>query len=188
MECGKCRLVFVPREFFLSPDDEKAEYELHENNPHDEGYRKFLSRLYDPLIYRLPAGSRGLDFGCGPGPTLSLMFEEAGFLMEIYDHFFAPHPEVLKKSYEFITATEVVEHLHYPMAVFQNLWNVLKTKGYLGLMTKRVKSLEAFKTWHYKNDMTHICFFSEVTFRWLADYLSASLEFIGKDVVIMQKL
>jgi len=45
----------------------------------DPRYRRFLARLAEPLIAHLPKGARGLDFGCGPGPTLSLMLREAGF-------------------------------------------------------------------------------------------------------------
>jgi len=34
----------------------------------------------------------GLDYGCGPGPTLSVMLREKGFKMADYDPFFKPMP------------------------------------------------------------------------------------------------
>jgi len=68
--CPQCALVFVPKEQRLTPEKEKAVYDLHQNNPHDQGYRKFLSRLFDPIVERVQPGVKGLDFGCGPGPTL----------------------------------------------------------------------------------------------------------------------
>ena len=41
-------------------------------------YRKFLSRMFKPMMERIEPDSYGLDFGSGPGPTLNLMFEEEG--------------------------------------------------------------------------------------------------------------
>jgi hypothetical protein len=54
-------------------------------------------------------------------------------------------------------------------------------------MTKRVTSLEAFANWHYKNDPTHISFFCEFTFAFLAKNWETEAEFIGNDVVLFQK-
>lgn len=185
--CETCYLVFVPPEQFLSAEEEKAAYDHHQNSPNDQGYRKFLSRLFTPMNERLGAGSHGLDFGSGPGPTLSLMFEEAGHSVAIYDYFYADDQSVLQPSYDFITASEVVEHLHQPKEVLERLWNILKPGGILGIMTKRVLNREAFAKWHYKNDLTHVCFFSEPTFQWLADQWHAELTIVGNDVVLLKK-
>ena len=67
LRCGVCALVFVLPEFYLSAADERSEYDKHENNVEDPGYRKFLSRLFIPLNKTLSEASRGLDFGSGPG-------------------------------------------------------------------------------------------------------------------------
>jgi 2-polyprenyl-3-methyl-5-hydroxy-6-metoxy-1,4-benzoquinol methylase len=179
--------VFVPPAFHLSAAAEKAEYDLHRNDPGDRGYRTFLSRLFDPLCQRLPKGAKGLDFGCGPGPALAMMFAEAGFDMAVYDPFYAPRKTVLQTRYEFITCSEVVEHFRFPGKEFTALWRLLKPEGWLGIMTKLVIDRQAFARWHYKNDPTHLSFFSRKTFRYLACHLNASLEFIGSDVVLLQK-
>jgi hypothetical protein len=55
-------------------------------------------------------------------------------------------------------------------------------------MTKLVIDRDAFATWHYKNDPTHVCFFSVDTFHWLADLWRAKIEFIGNDVIILEKI
>ena len=180
-------MVFVPPEQFLSAERERAVYDRHENSPNDEGYRQFLSRMFEPLAERLATGSRGLDFGSGPGPTLSIMFEEAGHTMAIYDPFYAPDPAPLDKQYDFITATEVVEHLHHPRRELDRLWSCLEPGGLLGIMTKRVIDRDAFSRWHYKNDPTHACFFSTETFEWLAGYWQAELTIVGDDVVLFGK-
>ena len=185
--CQTCHLVFVLPAQFLPADAEKAEYDLHQNSPHDERYRQFLSRLFNPVQARLASASHGLDFGSGPGPTLSVMFEEAGHTVAIYDRFYAVDPAVLTQQYDFITASEVVEHLHQPGQTLDRLWGCLRPGGILGIMTKLVVDEQAFARWHYRNDLTHVCFFSRSTFRWLADRWQAELSFVGDDVILLVK-
>ncbi|MGK5091158.1 class I SAM-dependent methyltransferase [Deltaproteobacteria bacterium TL4] len=185
--CPVCDLIFVPSEQFLSTEDEKARYDFHQNDQHDQGYRQFLSRLFVPMQKRLSPGSLGLDFGSGPGPTLSVMFEEAGHFMNIYDFFYAPDLLVFQKKYDFITSTEVVEHLHHPKADLNRLWSCLKPGGILGLMTELVLDGDSFGKWYYKNDPTHVCFFSQTTCQWLATYWLAELSFENKEVILFSK-
>ncbi len=187
LRCESCRLVFVPPDYHLDPAAERAEYELHENEPADPGYRRFLGRLADPLAGRLAPGARGLDFGCGPGPALAAMLGEAGFEVALYDPFFFPDRTVLSGSYDFITATEVVEHLRRPGEELEALWELLRPGGYLGVMTKLVLDRDAFARWHYKNDPTHVAFFSRETWRWWAECHEADLEFPGADVIVLRR-
>ncbi len=191
LQCECCDLVFVPRAYWLSSGDEKAEYDLHENNADDQGYRQFLSRLSVPLSERLDLSlvgdCKGLDFGCGPGPTLSLMLEEKGAAMVLYDPFYFNDKTVLDGTYDFICATEVVEHLSDPKKEFAQLFLMLKSGGWLGLMTKMVKNQQAFSRWHYINDQTHICFYSRVTFEFIAAQVGASVTFVANDVILLQK-
>jgi hypothetical protein len=190
LKCADCDLVFVPRVHRLGRTEEKAEYDKHENDPDDPGYRRFLSRLVEPLAQRLSPKRSGLDFGSGPGPTLPLMMAECGHACAIHDPFYDPHPEVFEQTWDFITATEVVEHLFEPGPELERLWAILKPGGTLGIMTKLVRDKDvkdAFSTWHYKNDPTHVCFFSRQTFEWLAKRLDAGLEIIGADVIVLSK-
>ena len=185
--CAECRLVFVPPAQRLTPAEEKAVYDQHENSPEDSGYRQFLSRLHTPLLARLPPAACGLDFGTGPGPTLSVMFEEVGHSMAIYDPFYAPDRSVLERQYDFITATEVVEHLFEPGRELERLVGQLRPDGWLGLMTKRVTTQQAFTRWHYILDPTHVVFFSDTTFEWLAHHLDMRLELPASDVALLQR-
>lgn len=187
LRCEQCRLIFVPPAYFLSAAEEKAEYDLHQNSPHDRSYRRFLSRLFDPIRRRLPPHSHGLDFGSGPGPTLSVMFEEIGHTVTIYDPFYAPDQCVFDRHYDFVTASEVVEHLHDPRAELERLWACLRPGGLLGLMTKLALDRTAFARWHYRQDRTHVCFYSRDTFHWLAHQWGAPVEFVGKDVILFLK-
>lgn len=158
---------------------------MHENNPDDEGYRHFLSRLMTPMLEYLPASGKGLDFGSGPGPTLSIMLAEQGHNMSIYDPYFANDASVLQDSYDFITTTEVVEHLSRPKEVFCTLFSLLKEGGVLGIMTKLIPSLENFDRWHYTNDPTHITFYAEETFHYLAQQYNYRAEIKRNDTIIL---
>jgi hypothetical protein len=190
-QCECCDLVFVPKAYWVSHNEEKAEYDLHENDANDQGYRQFLSRLSTPLLDRLDLSvggdCKGLDFGCGPGPTLSLMLKEKGVAMALYDPFYCDDKTVLDEVYDFICSTEVVEHLSDPKKEFALLFSMLKSGGWLGLMTKMVKDQQAFSRWHYINDRTHICFYSRTTFEFIAERLGANVTFVGNDVILLQK-
>jgi len=87
----------------------------------------------------------------------------------------------------FITTSETVEHLHDPKNELDQLWRCLKPGGRLGVMTKLALDQEAFARWHYKNEMTHVCFFSRESFQWLAGRWQAEVAFADKDVTIFHK-
>lgn len=186
-QCRDCQLVFVPSAFHLSSDKEKTEYDLHENDAQNAGYRRFLNRLAQPLLERLEPQSQGLDFGSGPGPCLSVMLEEQGHSVALYDLYYANYPTLLESQYDFITATEVVEHLANPQVELDRLWGLLRSGGQLAMMTKLVASPEKFANWHYKSDPTHISFFSTATFEYLGEQWGSAPQFIGADVIIFQK-
>lgn len=139
------------------------------------------------MLSRLTGKSKGLDFGSGPGPLLKRMFEEQGHTMSHYDSFYAPDPDVFKEMYAFITATEVVEHLHTPLLELDRLWSCLQPMGYLGIMTSLHLPEQDFGSWHYIMDETHVVFFSPTTMRWLAHRWDAQFEIIGNSVIIFHK-
>ncbi|WP_237467810.1 class I SAM-dependent methyltransferase [Vibrio stylophorae] len=187
-QCPQCDLVFADPAALLPPEQEQAVYNQHENNPEDLGYRRFLNRVAEPLLARVGnAPKQGLDFGSGPGPTLSVMLAEAGHQMAIYDPYFAADESVLSHQYDFITCTEAIEHFYQPSREWQLLLSMLKPQGWLGLMTKMVTSHAGFVTWHYKNDPTHVSFFSRKTFAYLAERDQLTLEFVGNDVILLRK-
>lgn len=185
--CSGCQLRFLHPSDRPDARTERAHYDLHENLVDDPGYRRFLARLANPLLERLKPASHGLDFGCGPGPALASMLTEAGHSMKIYDPFYAPDSSVLVPAYDFITCTEVAEHLHDPAAVFERLDGLLEPDGWLGLMTRLQTDDERFARWHYRRDPTHVVFYREETLRWLGQRFGWSVEIIGPDVMLAQK-
>lgn len=187
LRCQNCLLVFVTEQFWLGKNEEKATYDLHENSGDDPGYLRFLTRLSSPLLQRLEPERTGLDFGCGPGPALKTLLEEHGHRLDLYDPHYFHDPSVFQNTYDFISATEVVEHLRHPGREFETLFTLLKPGGWLGVMTKLVLDQEAFSRWHYIRDRTHICFYSRATFEYIARRFNADLTFIGSDVILLHK-
>jgi len=55
--------------------------------------------------------------------------------MAVYDPFFAPDPSALKRAHDFVTCTEVVEHFQQPADDWRRLLSLVKSGGWLGVMT-----------------------------------------------------
>ncbi len=185
--CSSCDLVFVPREFHVSPDQERERYLTHNNDPDDLDYRAFLSRLWEQLRPRLRTAARGLDFGAGPGPALAAMMKEDGFESAIYDPFFHPERSVLTTTYDFITCTETLEHLRDPNSELKLLDSLLESGGWLGVMTGILDDRDEFPDWYYHRDPTHICFYSEETMRWIANRFRWKLVLPAENVALFRK-
>ncbi len=187
--CGTCALVFVPRDHHLAAEAEKERYATHQNSPADPQYRAFLDRLAGPLTAKLAPGSRGLDYGAGPGPTLSVMLAERGFVMTIYDPFFAPDQSVISagRQYDFITCTETMEHFARPRTEFERLQRLLRPGGWLGVMTGVIPTDRAFGDWWYIKDPTHITFYAEKTLAWIAGHFGWRMERPGETVALYRK-
>lgn len=167
--CGVCGLIQLAAEQRPDPAAERAHYLTHQNDPADRGYRAFLDRLVKPLVAHLPAGAAGLDYGSGPGPTLSAMLLEQGFRVRLYDPYFAPDAGVLDHRYDFVTCTETVEHFFHPASEFERLDHMLRPGGWLGIMTEIYRDHQPFAQWRYARDPTHTCFYRPESMAWIAE-------------------
>ena len=139
--CGECDMVFVPRSQLLDPAGQKARYLEHNNDIDDPAYRDFLGRMYYALRPHLKPGARGLDYGAGPGPALQRMMIEDGFEAYTYDIFFYPDEAVLSTAYDFVTCTETAEHFDDPRREFDSLDGLMRSGGWLGVMTGMLEQL-----------------------------------------------
>lgn len=190
-QCENCKLVFVPVIHHLSQEDEKTEYDKHDNTELTPGYRGFLNRSLAPLCEKVtsdfPSSAIGLDFGCGEGAFLSVMAAEKGLLIKNYDLYYHNHSSLLGEQYDYIVMTEVLEHIARPAELLPKLLAMLKAKGFLLVMTKRVLSQSRFAQWHYKQDPTHICFYSVDTFEWVASAYNLVLDIVSDDIVTLSR-
>lgn len=187
LRCPVCEATLMSELCRLSAAEERAIYEFHENDAEDPGYRRFLAKLVEPLLARLTPGLSGLDFGCGPGPALAEMLTEAGMRMSAYDPFFRPVAAALERRYDFLTCTEVIEHLYQPAQVFRQLDGLLKPGGWLGVMTCFQTDDARFANWHYRRDPTHVVFYREHTLSVIAGQLGWTLSVPRKDVALFHK-
>lgn len=187
LECKECGLVFLTPTERLDQNAERAHYSTHENDPHDQRYRDFLDRLALPLMAKLSPGSRGLDIGSGPGPTLSLMLEERGFPMAIYDPYFAPNEGVFETTYDFVTATETVEHFYFPDREFERFERLLNPGGILGVMTELWLDDRPFEKWAYPRDPTHVSLYRPKTMEWITKRFGYAIEMPRANVVLFRK-
>lgn len=184
--CKKCELHFVPESEHISKAEEKERYHLHINSPQDAGYVQFLRQLTDPLWSYLPKGAEGLDFGCGPGPAVKSILEPDFTVVE-YDPYFLNRPEVLTRTYDFIIATEVIEHFRTPREDFKKLNQLVKPNGMIGLMSDLRSGTVDFKQWGYKNDPTHLMFYTPETIDFIADQFGWEVLTCDMRVVILRK-
>ncbi|MEE1675955.1 class I SAM-dependent methyltransferase [Agarivorans aestuarii] len=185
--CSECDLIFVDPKDVLSAEAEKAQYDLHNNDPQDQGYLDFLTRLSEPVIGKLAEPVIGLDFGCGPGPALCNLLAQAGHQLLNYDPIYHPDKQLLNETYRLVTSSEVVEHFNHPAQAWQQLIALVAEQGLLAVMTKRHWGTEVFPQWHYKNDPTHVAFYSDKTFAWLANHYQMRLEIVGPDVALFHR-
>ncbi len=188
--CQYCHYIFLAPQNHLSPQKEREVYDLHENNPNDLAYRDFLSQLVVPLknhIHPKEQFLKGLDFGCGPGPTLHLMLEDLGIKMDIFDPIYFPDFNLLGNSYDLITCSEVFEHFKDPIGDFTKLYNALRRGGILGVMTEFYHEGRDFPNWHYIKYHTHVGFFSKNSLSYLADRFHMEINFYNDRIAVFKK-
>jgi SAM-dependent methyltransferase len=186
--CEACEVTFLEPDQRPGAESELAEYQQHNNDPGDKGYRQFLMRVAEPLLEKLPLAQKGLDYGCGPGPALAELLRDAGHSVALYDPFFYPNPQSLLETYDFITCTEVAEHFHQPALEFKRLDKLLNPGGWLAIMTCFQTDDSRFANWHYRRDPTHVIFYREWSLRKLALNFGWQCEIPCPNVALMRKI
>lgn len=185
--CPRCDLVFVPRAFHPGLADEKARYTLHRNHIADEGYVRFLMPAVEALRRRAVTGPV-LDYGSGPEPVLVELLRRAGLDAEGYDPHFGPAaPPRPDARFAAIVSTEVFEHFREPARELDRIARWLRPGGLLVAMTALVTPGTNLVAWPYANDPTHLVFYSERTFEWIAGGWGLRLcETNGRNLVVLE--
>ena len=81
-----------------------------------------------------------------------------------------------------------MEHFHDPSSEFKMLKNLLLPNGKLYCLTHLYHSGIAFDNWYYKNDDTHVSFYSKITIDWIAKTFGLKTLEIEDRLVIFQKI
>jgi hypothetical protein len=170
--------------FHLSPVDEKLRSDQHQNTSDNIEYIETFKRFIETAITPYPA-TQVLDYGCGPNPVLAELLKSHNLQTDIYDPFYFPtEPQV--ESYDLITSTEVFEHLREPLVTLEHINKLLKPGGYLAIMTKFLPPNDQFVSWRYKDDTTHISFYSPKTFIQISQELEL-IQHNNQDIIVLRK-
>ena len=186
LQCSLCLSVFLNPKDYLSTAEEQAHYLCHNNDPDDEGYRKFLSPVTEKLLLNFTKEDKGLDFGSGTGSPIVKVLEENGYNISQYDLFFHNYPERLQQQYNYVSSSETIEHFKEPYKEFELLKSLLLPKGKLFLMTDLFDENRDFGTWYYKTDPTHVFLYHPKAFEWIKDNFGYSKVTIDKRVITLE--
>lgn len=148
-------------------DTEIKRYQEHHNDPADYRYQRFVSPIVDQIMANHTPDQKGLDFGSGTGPVISMLLENQNYAVNQYDPFFYNRPELLTHQYDYIACCEVIEHFHHPEKEFALLKKILAPKGRLYCMTAILYDHIDFSKWYYKNDFTHVFFYRPQTLQYI---------------------
>ena len=164
--CENCKGISRKLTSLPNAEAEKKRYDLHKNSPND-GYEKFISPLINYVLKNISTEKNGLDYGSGPNSILSTILIEKKYTVYKFDPFYENDSTVLQNTFDFIIACEVIEHFHYPQNEFKKLKQKLNQKGEILIMTHLYDFSINFENWYYKNDFTHVFFYTTETFEWI---------------------
>ncbi len=186
-KCNNCSSIFLSSDCRLDEGDEKARYLQHNNDINDERYRNFVSPITNYIFKKYTRNSLGLDFGSGTGPVISCILSENGYNINQYDPYFYPDNTVLSKNYDYIVCCEVIEHFYNPKHEFTKLYDSIKINGEIICKTDLFNKYTDFNKWHYKNDPTHVFFYSDKTFSWIKNYFGFTRIDIEDRLIVLEK-
>lgn len=197
--CDFCKSVFLDNEFLLSEQNQLDRYLLHNNTLENIGYKKYLQKFLDEVMSVAELKNHFyLDYGSGPNPCLVELVKEKypNFSsIEGWDLYFTKDFSPKENFYSLITCLEVAEHFENPEESFKHINSLLKKGGFLAIQTQLFvsesefeKTEKKFATWWYKEDTTHVTFYSKEGL--IACCTNAGLEFvqqIDKNLLIFTK-
>jgi len=160
----------------LTPSEEQARYELHNNIP-DPAYVS----MFENILQTIEPFIQGevLDFGSGQYNVLEQLLN-ARYSISSYDLFFHPTP---LQTYETVIAIEVVEHFKDPRDEWPTLARILRPKGHLIVQTRFVE--EPFTDWWYQRDPTHRVFYTLIGLQRLAQKLGLTVTFSNNHSIMV---
>ena len=171
-QCPACGYTQLHSQCFVSPEQEKARYLLHENNVESEGYQNFLKPVVEQILKYQNPSDQGLDYGAGPSSVVVHMLQKKHYSIDSYDPIFHQDQKILNQKYDYLVCTEVVEHFKNPIVEFEKMLSLLKPQSLLFLKTGLTDSVKNFSEWHYHRDPTHVGFFNQKSLESLETRLS----------------
>lgn len=186
-DCDTCKALVKDEKYYISAEEEKARYETHNNDVNDIGYQNFTSPITNYVLNNFNTEHKGLDFGSGTGPVISMMLMKKDYDIVQYDPFFAPNHKLLNNKYDYIFSCEVFEHFHHPQKEIDRLLSLLTNKGYLLIMTMLYNDSIDFSGWNYRNDDTHVFIYRKETIEYIAEEWNLEIEMLTDRLIVLKK-
>lgn len=191
--CTTCGLIFS--DCHLTEQEKQAHYIGQYNN----GFNWEHEACY--FINFFPRGKKDLkilDYGSGGG-YLANELKNVGYAVDCYEPMF--HGEFNRSQnsglYDFLILNEVIEHVEDLISVLNNIYYSLKLGGQVLIKTAITDNIISdpynfehnFREWWYKDDLTHISFFSTLTYEFICANMFTSFEIVQQDIlsVLLQK-
>lgn len=146
-----------------------------------------MSPITSRVLKDFSPKEKGLDYGCGTGPVVTTELEKEGYSIVLYDPYFYPNKEVLKTTYDFIICCEVMEHFYEPKREFSELAARLNPGGKLYCKTSIYSEEINFDNWFYKNDSTHVFFYTEKSLEWIKNNLGYKKLNIEPKIIVFSR-
>ncbi|WP_144211689.1 methyltransferase domain-containing protein [Shewanella donghaensis] len=185
--CSQCSLVFANPQSHLMPAAQLQRY----GRANKAAKQKQLVQFIEPLLSQISAQQSGSLVGLNFGRVMDRVsldkIELAGHHLYQYDPFAKTDQQLFKQQYDFICCYRVLEHFQQPAKEWQLLSKLLKPDGWLAINTSLLTDLNNFSKWHFKNNPTHVSFYRQQTFEYLAQHSEFKLLFAAKELVLMQK-
>jgi len=171
LQCPRCGLIQLSSHMLPDAITEQRRYLQHRNSAEDPRYVEYQRKFASRTVFRvLEPPAKILEIGSGPTPVLAELLRDAGYSVEIHDPYFFSHPRVFDDTFDGVVAVEVLEHVHYPGQFFDRLARMVIPGGYCCFQTGIQRgTVEEFSGWWYRQDVTHVCFFSERTITYIAN-------------------
>ena len=167
--CKECQSILLDPNNLPEPEFEKFRYDMHSDDIENEGYQNFVAPLVNEVAKNFTVNDSGLDYGCGKTAIVQILLQRQGFQIEGFDPIYKNELSLLTKKYHYITCCEVAEHFHHPAVEFQKLSNLLLPEGKLILKTHLYHDALDFEKWWYKNDPTHVFFYTEKSLQFITE-------------------
>lgn len=183
VKCSKCTMVYVnPR---LTLEELEEFYNADYYHGYIDSFVLDVARKRAAInwIRKYKSGGKLLDIGCSVGSMLEAgtnYFEVSGVEPASWSclnarergfsvfHGSLEQAQFADNSFDVVTFTEVIEHMHKPIDFLKEVNRILKQDGVLYLTTGNVDSYRARKegsNWSYYEPTYHLGYFSPSTIR-----------------------
>ncbi|GIU42928.1 methyltransferase domain-containing protein [Shewanella colwelliana] len=183
--CKACELLFADANSHLPPAAELNKYQTAANK--HKALQQFVMSLLEQCAQQTTQPLLGLNFGRTLETSVVNTISQRGHQLYQYDPFFAPDHSLLKQQYDFIACYKVFEHFRFPNKEWNLLCSILKPGGWIAINTQLLVQLNGFAKWHHKNNLTHVSFYQQATFQFLAQQADFKLLFASNDLILVQK-